>query len=95
MDEVNCLDTTQVARTFSICDRNDTAPAGGYILRQQGLRVVPETHPDQGVDRRTDETPDRVVSMRIFSSAIFPVSAIRAAGSSILEKPEKIRECSL
>lgn len=49
------------AKIFVVCDRRDTAPVWGYILRQQGLTVILETSLDKAVDRWTTEMPDLVV----------------------------------
>ena len=61
MDQIDHLDVTQVAKIFVVCNRNDTAPVWGYILRQQGLTVILEASLDKAVDRWTSEIPDLVV----------------------------------
>jgi DNA-binding response OmpR family regulator len=44
-----------------VCDRTDTAPVWGFILRQQGLVVILETSLDKAVDHWSMEMPDLVV----------------------------------
>lgn len=61
MDQIDHLEVTQVAKIFVVCDRKDTAPVWGYILRHQGLTVILETSLDKAVDRWTFEIPDLVV----------------------------------
>jgi DNA-binding response OmpR family regulator len=61
MTQVDYLEASQVAKIFVVCDRSDTAPVWGYILRQQGLTVILETSIDKSVDRWTTEIPDLVV----------------------------------
>ncbi|HEU0292337.1 MAG TPA: response regulator transcription factor [Anaerolineales bacterium] len=50
-----------VPKVFVVCDQRDTAPVWGYILRQQGLIVVPETSMERAIDRWSTEIPDLVV----------------------------------
>jgi len=50
-----------VPKIFVVCDRSDTAPVWGYILRQQGLIVILETSVDKALDRWSAEMPDLVV----------------------------------
>ena len=61
MNQLDYLETIQVVKIFVVCDRSDTAPVWGYILRQQGLTVILETSLDKAVDRWTSEIPDLVV----------------------------------
>jgi DNA-binding response OmpR family regulator len=61
MEELDYLEATQVAKIFVVCDRRDTAPVWGYILRQQGLTVILETSLEKAVDRWTTEITDLVV----------------------------------
>lgn len=61
MKQVETIDATQVTKVFVICDRSDTAPIWGYILKQQGLTVILETSLDKAMDRWTVEMPDLVV----------------------------------
>jgi DNA-binding response OmpR family regulator len=61
MEQVGQVEATQVTKIFVVCDRKDTAPVWGYILRQQGLTVVLETSLDKAVDRWTTEITDLVV----------------------------------
>jgi DNA-binding response OmpR family regulator len=50
-----------VTKIFVVCDRSDTAPVWGYILKQQGLAVILETSLDKAVDHWNREIPDLVV----------------------------------
>jgi len=61
MKQVETLEASQVTKVFVVCDRRDTAPVWGYILKQQGLTVILETSPDRAVDRWTTEISDLVV----------------------------------
>lgn len=61
MDQLDSLETLQVAKIFVVCDQSDTAPVWGYILRQQGLTVILETSLDKAIDRWSSEIPDLVV----------------------------------
>lgn len=51
----------RVPKVFVVCDRSDTAPVWGYILREQGLTVVIEASLEQAIDRWSIEMPDLVV----------------------------------
>lgn len=51
----------QMPKIFVVCDRTDTAPVLGYILRQQGLVVTLETMVDKAIERWANEAPDLVV----------------------------------
>lgn len=55
------IEATQVTKVFVVCDRSDTAPVWGYILKQQGLTVILEPSLDKAIDRWTTEIPDLVV----------------------------------
>ena len=61
MKQVEMIEATQVTKVFVVCDRSDTAPVWGYILKQQGLSVILETSLDKAMDRWTSEIPDLVV----------------------------------
>ena len=61
MNQVDELKSKYVPKIFVVCDRTDTAPVWGFILRQQGLTVILETSLDQAVDRWSMEMPDLVV----------------------------------
>jgi DNA-binding response OmpR family regulator len=50
-----------VPKVFVVCDRSDTAPVWGYILRQRGLTVILETSLEKAVDRWSTEMPDLIV----------------------------------
>jgi len=61
MDQLDYVETTHVAKIFVVCDRSDTAPVWGYILRHEGLTVILQTSLDKAVDRWVSEIPDLVV----------------------------------
>jgi len=61
MKKVDDLVFTHVPKIFVVCDRTDTAPVWGYILRQQGLIVILETSVEKALDRWSVEIPDLVV----------------------------------
>jgi DNA-binding response OmpR family regulator len=50
-----------VPKVFVVCDRSDTAPVWGYILRQRGLTVILETSLEKAVDLWSTEMPDLIV----------------------------------
>ena len=50
-----------IPKIFVLCDRNDTAPLWGYVLRQQGLIAILETRLDKVIDRWAAEMPEMVV----------------------------------
>lgn len=53
--------SAHIPKIFVICDRQDTAPIWGYILRQQGLIVILEHAIERAIDRWSTEMPDLVV----------------------------------
>ena len=61
MNQVDELKPNYVPKIFVVCDRTDTAPVWGFILRQQGLVVILETSLDKAVDHWSMEMPDLVV----------------------------------
>ena len=61
MNPVDDLKSKYVPKIFVVCDRTDTAPVWGFILRQQGLTVILETSLDKALDRWSLEMPDLVV----------------------------------
>ena len=61
MHQVDELKSNYVPKIFVVCDRTDTAPVWGFILRQQGLVVILETSLDKAVDHWSMEMPDLVV----------------------------------
>jgi len=61
MSQVDELKSNYVPKIFVVCDRTDTAPVWGFILRQQGLVVILETSLDKAVDHWSMEMPDLVV----------------------------------
>ena len=50
-----------IPKVFVVCDRSDTPPVWGYILRQRGLIVILETSLEKALDRWSTEMPDLVV----------------------------------
>lgn len=58
---VDDLKSKSVPKIFVVCDRTDTAPVWGFILRQQGLTVILETSLDKALDHWSLEMPDLVV----------------------------------
>ena len=61
MNQVDELKSNYVPKIFVVCDRTDTAPVWGFILRQQGLTVIMEPSFEKAVDRWSTEMPDLVV----------------------------------
>jgi len=61
MNEVVNPGSAHIPKVFVICDRSDTAPVWGYILRQKGLIVILETSLEKVVDRWSTEMPDLIV----------------------------------
>src|SRR5215211_3840313 len=61
MNQVDHLESLHVPKIFVVCDRSDTAPVWGYILRQQGLTVILEVSSEKAIDHWTTEIPDLVV----------------------------------
>jgi DNA-binding response OmpR family regulator len=61
MNPVDELKSKYVPKIFVVCDRTDTAPVWGFVLRQQGLTVILETSLDKAIDRWSMEMPDLVV----------------------------------
>jgi DNA-binding response OmpR family regulator len=61
INPVDDLKSKFVPKIFVVCDRTDTAPVWGFILRQQGLTVILETSLDKALDRWSLEMPDLVV----------------------------------
>jgi DNA-binding response OmpR family regulator len=61
MVQPNKTESVHIPKVFVVCDRSDTAPVWGYILREQGLTVVMEASLEQALDRWAVEIPDLVV----------------------------------
>src|SRR5512138_1689608 len=61
MAQPDKTESIHVPKVFVVCDRSDTAPVWGYILREQGLTVVIEPSLEQAIDRWSMEIPDLVV----------------------------------
>jgi len=57
---VDHLASRHLAKVFVVCERSDTAPVWGYILRHQGLTVILETSIEKAIDHWTTEMPDLV-----------------------------------
>lgn len=55
------LVTEHIPKIFVLCDRNDTAPLWGYVVRQQGLVAILETDVEKAMDHWSAEIPDMVV----------------------------------
>jgi len=83
MNEVVNPGSAYVPKVFVVCDRSDTAPLWGYILRQRGLNVILETSLEKAVDRWTTEMPDLIVI------------AINSAHQDPMELYKKFREVSM
>ena len=60
MDQVDYLESTQVAKIFVVRDRSDTARVWGYILRYQGVSVIPELSIEKAIGRGSTEMPDKI-----------------------------------
>jgi DNA-binding response OmpR family regulator len=58
MTPINDLGSNRIPKIFVVCDRADTAPMWGYILRQQGLIVVVETNIENAIDHWSAEMPE-------------------------------------
>ena len=61
MNQADNLISKHIPKVFVVCDRSDTAPVWGYILRQQGLIVTLETSVEKALDHWSAEIPDLVV----------------------------------
>jgi DNA-binding response OmpR family regulator len=57
----NPLDGQNIPKIFVLCDRSDTLPLWGYVVRQQGLVAILETDVDKAIDHWTAEMPELVV----------------------------------
>ena len=57
----NASNGRSIAKIFVVCDQRDTAPVWGYILRQQGLKVILETSLDKAIDRWSGEITDMII----------------------------------
>ena len=61
MNPITDLATEHIPKIFVLCDRNDTAPLWGYVLRQQGLVAILETNFEKSVEHWAAEMPELVV----------------------------------
>lgn len=61
MTQADNFDSTHIPKIYVICDRRDTAPVWGYILKQQGLVVILETSTVKASEGWADESPDLLV----------------------------------
>jgi DNA-binding response OmpR family regulator len=61
MNPIDNLVYEHIPKIFVLCDRNDTAPLWGYVLRQQGLVAILETDHEKSVEHWTVEMPEMVV----------------------------------
>ena len=50
-----------IPKIFVVCDQRDTAPVWGYILRQQGLKVILETSLEKAMDHWSGEITDMII----------------------------------
>ena len=57
----NLFEGQNIPKIFVLCDRSDTLPLWGYVLRQQGLVAILETDIDRAIDHWTAEIPELVV----------------------------------
>lgn len=55
------FDGQNVPKIFVLCDRSDTLPLWGYVVRQQGLVAILETNVEKAIDRWASEMPELVV----------------------------------
>ena len=53
--------TRPIPQIFVVCDQKDTAPVWGYILRQQGLKVILETSLEKAIERWTNDVIDMII----------------------------------
>lgn len=61
-----------IPKIFVLCDRSETMPLWGYVLRQQGLTGVLETHIEKALDRWQVEMPELAV-IDISHNAVVPI----------------------
>jgi two-component system response regulator RegX3 len=61
LNQVEVQNPNHTPVIFVVCDRGDTAPLWGYILRHQGLKVILETSIIEALDHWSVEIPDLVV----------------------------------
>jgi len=61
MNQSDGLASKHIPKIFVVCDRSDTAPVWGYILRQRGLTVTLETSPEKALDDWRAEIHDLMV----------------------------------
>jgi len=57
----NPFDGQSIPKIFVLCDRNDTLPLWGYVVRQQGLVAILETDVDKAIDHWSAEMPELAV----------------------------------
>jgi two-component system response regulator MtrA len=57
----NPLNGQSIPKIFVLCDRSDTLPLWGYVVRQQGLIAILETDVDRALDHWATEMPELVV----------------------------------
>ncbi len=61
MKPIDDLVSTHVPKIFVVCDRKETMPLWGYVLRQQGMIAILETSVEKAIDRWSTEMPELVV----------------------------------
>jgi DNA-binding response OmpR family regulator len=57
----NPFDGQNIPKIFVLCDRTDTLPLWGYVVRQQGLVAILETDVDKALEHWAVEMPELVV----------------------------------
>ena len=57
----NRLDGQNIPKVFVLCDRSDTLPLWGYVVRQQGLIAILETNLEKAMEHWAAEMPELVV----------------------------------
>ncbi len=57
----NSIDGQNIPKIFILCDRSDTLPLWGYVVRQQGLVAILETDVDKAIEHWSAEMPELVV----------------------------------
>ena len=57
----NPYDGQNIPKIFVLCDRSDTLPLWGYVVRQQGLVAILETDVDKAMERWSAEMSELVV----------------------------------
>ena len=61
MNPIDDLVSEHIPKIFVLCDRSDTLPIWGYVVRQQGLVAILETEVDKAIEHWSTEMPELVV----------------------------------